>query len=191
MVEKKHILILFALIAIGTGAFAFSGGFGPIFGSQAAQDALKAGDYAAFTTAIASTPRGEKAAQNISQDQFKAMSANFKQAGEFRQKMDAWQQSVQKALDDNNYQEWVNAMNAKPKPKSITDVITSGNFTVYVKYQKALHDKDFTTAKTLAQQLGLDALHPGVLGFHAFGPGNGFHAASKEKFRGRMLQKAS
>jgi len=150
--SKKYAASLLALavcLVAVSGAYAF-GGFGGQ-GSEAMQEALEAGDYAAFVEAMS---------HQVSEEQFQRMA-------ERQQNMLAEQQ----ALEAGDYDAWVKAIESRPK---ITDLITEDNFPKYAEMQQAREEGDLETTQEIAEELGLNqfGFGKGPIGKH-FTRGNG------------------
>lgn len=69
--------------------------------------------------------------------------------------MQKQKQDIINALDNQDYNAWVSAMTENGQHPSILDKINTTNFDKYLEFYNALKNKDMTTAKNLATELGL------------------------------------
>jgi hypothetical protein len=152
---KTPMIAISALVVLvlAAGVYAFAG-MGKNSDAQAAMDS---GNYQAFVSAVESA----KKANIPTEAQFNTMVEHHKAMQEF-------QSAVETAIDNNDYAAWKAAMENRPQPKAIEDLITTENFPTYVKMQNALKDGDVKTAQTLADELGIS---PGM--GSGFGKGQG------------------
>ena len=64
-------------------------------------------------------------------------------------------QNVLDALNNSDYGAWVSALSENKQHPKILDKINADNFPTYVAFHNAIKNRDFATAKTLGDQLGL------------------------------------
>jgi len=148
-------LILVGLIAVGVFALSLRGmGKGNMFGtSDAAKEALKAGDYKAYMSALEEQWNSFKA--QLTEEKFKEMVAQYNQSAQKMAAIEAVRSQVKQAIDNKDYNAWKEAIGNSTSAAKLTEMITAENFDKYVEMQKALQNKDIETAKQLAQEIGL------------------------------------
>ncbi|MBL7054347.1 hypothetical protein ISS05_01160 [Candidatus Woesearchaeota archaeon] len=158
-VAKFGILALL-LVSLVASAFAFSGRG---FGNEAARDALESGDYVTWKNAMIA---------ELTQENFNQMAERHSQMGEKRavmmesreqryegmaEKRAAMQEKkteIESAMQEG-YEAWVEAVGDSPRAEKLLEVINSDNFDIFVDMHEAKQNKDFETAKELAEELGL------------------------------------
>jgi hypothetical protein len=125
-------LLLTTLVA---SVFAFGGGG---LGNEAAKQALKTGDYAAWKGAITA---------GLTQDRFNQMRDRYTAREQKRAEMEA--------AMDQGYEAWKALMDESPRGH-MADIITEDNFDTYVAMYKARQNGDLEKAQELAGELGLE-----------------------------------
>lgn len=166
-------LLLVGLVAAGAFAMPF-GGFGKrgMFGSNdAIKEALEAGDYEAYMSALEENWKAYKA--ELTEERFNEiverhnqMAENraamqetrehrYQEMAEKRVAMQETNEKIQQALENGDYNAWKEAVSTSGRSSRIAEKITEENFDTYVKLHEARQNKDWETAKELAEELGL------------------------------------
>ena len=158
--NRKITLTLLALVVGIVAVSSVSAGF---MQNEDAREALEAGDYDAFIQAV-TQERSERFAEKMTEERFEKM-----------QEMHSARQVIQQALEEEDYQAWVEARESMPKPPTIGDIVNEENFDTFVAMHEARQAGDLETAKELAEELGLDQLPRG----HKF-PGKGMKGFGKD-----------
>jgi len=139
---------------------------------DAINQAVLAGDYQTWLSLVGDNPITEK----ITQDNFSTFQAMHQalaearslaeelglperggMMGNFGDKGGQNNQAVQDAILAGDYQTWLSLVGDNP----ITEKITQDNFSTFQAMHQALADKDFETAKSLADDLGLSEMGQG------------------------------
>ncbi|MDP6293759.1 MAG: hypothetical protein QF486_00525 [Candidatus Woesearchaeota archaeon] len=135
---------LFAFLLLGiavTGASAFGG-----FHSEEAREALENEDYEAFVQVAEDEGRPT---ERLTEERFGNIVQGYQS-----------HETAKQAVVDQDYDAWVAAIENKPKRPEITEIITEDNFATFAALHQARQDGDKETAKSLAEELGLDEFGP-------------------------------
>ncbi len=149
-------LLLVGLVAAGAFAFPFGNGKG-----ENIRSAISAGDYEAYKTAYT--------ANMMNETQFSDEVSRYQEREQNRAQMEEKRQAVEDAISAGDYDAWLAAIEGSPMADKLKEVITEDNFATFVEMHNAMAEKDFDTAKTLSEEIGLDT--PIGMGFG--GPGMG------------------
>ena len=165
---KTLAIFAFAMVAlVGTGfALAY-----PFFGQnltqeeknaliqnrQAVDQAIQNNDYPTWKFLM----EGQ-----LTQENFNKLVENHKAMVERMTQMNATRAKIDAAIGTGDYNAWYTAVTAGGMNPKITEVINKDNFATYVEFYKAVKNKDFTTAKQLADQLGIGMRGFSMMGFH-------------------------
>lgn len=125
---------------------------------QQIQQAIQNKDYNAWKQAMT---------VNISQDKFNNLVASYQKREQNLAEINATKQKIDQAIQNNDYNAWLQAITVNGKAPKIAEKITQDNFATYAKLQQVIKAKDWTTAKTLSAELGINmpAKNPGFRGF--------------------------
>lgn len=124
------------------------------FNNTAIRSAIESGDYNSFMAAIQSNGNS-RMAKNMTEAQFEKMVSLYKQQSEKMASMQAKQQQIQKALQNDDFNSWSQAVSVNGTMPKFLANITADNFAAYAKLEQAIQSKDFAAAKNLSTQLGL------------------------------------
>jgi hypothetical protein len=150
-------ILAFAAIALmGTGLVVAYPGFG--FTSEdrtAIQEAIENDDYETWRSLMEA---------QLSEENFNQLRERHMEMQEMHEQR-AEKTAIEAAIEAGDYEAWVAAMGDDP----MTDKITEENFTTLVEFYEARQNGDFETAKTLAEELGIEGFR-GMFG-NKFGRG--------------------
>ena len=133
------ILLAGTVIATAASAYAFDGEGKHFFQNEDMQNAMENGDYEAFRAAFS-----EEMGKHMTQERFAMMAERH---GDMT--------AVREAIENKDYNAWKTAIEAA-KPPSITEIITEENFDKFAQMHEAMQNGDPETAKTIAEELGLE-----------------------------------
>jgi len=140
----KFGIVALLLVSLAGSVFAFSGRG---FGNEETRKALEAGDYGTWKEAMTS---------QLSEERFNQMKENHNQMAEKKAGMQEQREAVEAAIEAEDYDAWVLAVENCPRENRFAETVTEENFETFVAMHKAMQDKDFETVKVLAEELGLE-----------------------------------
>jgi len=133
-------LLLVGIIAVGAYALPFGNG---LQADDAVHDALEAGDYGAYVSALE-----ERWQAHIpTEEMFAEQAAHF-------QGMEEQRAAIAGALESGSYDVWLEAIKDVDMPTKFAEQVTADNFDLFVKFHQAMQSGDQETANSLAQELG-------------------------------------
>lgn len=162
-VAKFGILALL-LVSLVASAFAFSSRG---FGNEAAREALEAGDYASWKTAMIAELTEENfnqmAERHGQMDEKRAAmlesrEQRYEGMAEKRAAMQEANEKIQQALEAGDHDAWVEAVSTSGRNSRMAETITEENFETYVKLHEARQNQEWETVKQLSEELGLENL---------------------------------
>lgn len=138
------------------------------------QQAIDDEDYGAFVSAL------EDSSRHIpTQEEFEDMVVRH-QAHE----------KVEQAIEEGNYDLWLSAIQDLPHAQDMAQLVSEDEFELLVDMHQAREDGDFETAKSLADEIGLDQLGPRGFGEGQFAEGKGLRTVEDNSFaQGTGVQK--
>ncbi|MBU0628465.1 MAG: hypothetical protein KKC75_04700 [Nanoarchaeota archaeon] len=139
---KFGILALLLVSLVGS-AFAFSA---KGFGNNATKQAIKDNDYTAWKEAKSS---------ELTEDNFNKLHQRYADMSEKKTEMDQKRQDVEAAIESNDYNAWLSAVEGSPGAEKLKETITADNFSRFVEMHNAMKNKDPETAKQIADELGI------------------------------------
>ncbi len=145
--RKTPLLGLMALLVVGlvsVGAFAMP--FGK--GNTEIRDAIEAGDFEAWKSAITSSLTEERFNKAVEMHQ-----KMVERRAETQEKFSA----VQDAIESSDYQAWLEAIGEHPRAEKLAGLITEENFATFAEMYQARQAGDLEKVKELAEELGLPA----------------------------------
>ncbi|OIO63900.1 hypothetical protein AUJ83_00490 [Candidatus Woesearchaeota archaeon CG1_02_33_12] len=140
----KFGIVALLLVSLAGSVFAFSGRG---FGNEETRQAIESGDYETWKEAMTS---------QLTEERFNQMKENHNQMAEKKAGMQEQRESVEAAIEAEDYDAWVLAVETCPRENKFAETVTEENFKTFVAMHNAMQDKDFETAKALAEELGLE-----------------------------------
>jgi hypothetical protein len=134
--NKKGILVLAGILVVGLLAF---GAFAAPFGNEEVKDALESGDFASWKEAMVA---------GLTEERFEEMRGMHKNKGQMHEEMEL--------AIAGGYSAFLELMESHPHGEQMLEVISEENFDVFVQMHEARSSGDYETAKTLADELGLE-----------------------------------
>ena len=178
-------LLAFLVLAGTVSVIASPFGWGNPEGNDAIRQAIEANDYNAWKDLkIAELTEEMFNAEVERYNEMKAMPEKGRKwfragMGQKTPEDIATTQENMKAIEDaitaGNYNAWKIAIESIEKPEKITEKITEETFARYVEMQNALKNGDLETAKTISEELGINAAGMGMRRGRMLPSGGGFH----------------
>ena len=134
--NKKGILVLAGILVVGLLAF---GAFAMPFENGKVKDALEANDFASWKEAMMS---------GLTEERFEEMRNMHENKGQMQEEMEL--------AIAGGYSAFLELMESHPHGEKMLEVVTEENFDVFVQMHEARSSGDHETAKTLADELGLE-----------------------------------
>lgn len=162
-------LVLLAMVAMtGLGSAhmdGFVGRHGMGFASAnmtTVRNAIETGDYEAWSTAMSA---------EISEENFNRLVERYQNMSQRRAVMQEKREQMKEAFESGDYTAWQEAISGLEKGPRFAGNVTEDNFETYASLFEARQNGDLETAKTLADELGLDGQVKVGKGRFRHGPG--------------------
>ena len=162
-----------ALLLVGLVGSAFAYG-GKGLGNEETRAAMDADDFSAWKSAM----------QNgLTEERFNEMRQRHTKIQQHRKDMDAHREEIDNVIEAG-YNTWKELVSKSPRGVHLLEVINENNFETFAAMHDARVNKDIDTAKTLAEELGIQGIGRGAFGKGQFKEGIGKDALGQ--FKGRM-----